>query len=126
MSDRYRRCPILRCPHRGIRLRSAYQGAIRHVNCASLLKYGPQADVDRSPYIKGLPITTTVLHENERGDHSEEVIRPTYEDPYTLEYKAWYEVLQGNEQAKTSALDGKSPWSLQDDDGVLTSQLRTT
>lgn len=61
-----------------------------------------------SPYIKGLPITTTILSSNERGDHSEEIIRPTYEDPYTLEYKQWYEVLQGKKEAKTTPADGMS------------------
>lgn len=60
-----------------------------------------------SPYIKGLPITTTILSTNERGDHSEEIVRPTYEDAYTLEYQAWHEVLRGVSPAKTTASDGE-------------------
>jgi hypothetical protein len=50
----------------------------------------------------------TVLSSTEEGDHSEQVIRPTYEDPYTLEYKAWYNTLQTNQIPKTSASDGES------------------
>ena len=63
------------------------------------------------PYIKGLPITTTILGNNDRGDHSEEIIRPTYEDAYTLEYKEWFEVVQGIKKAKTTAADGRSSYS---------------
>lgn len=48
----------------------------------------------------------TVLGSTKEGDHLEQVLRPTYEDPYTLEYKAWYETLQGNQPVKTSASDG--------------------
>lgn len=47
------------------------------------------------PYIKALPITTTILSRKPNGDHSEEVLRPTYEDAYTLEYRALYDALAG-------------------------------
>jgi hypothetical protein len=53
-------------------------------------------------------VTITVQSTTPDGDHSEQTLRPTYEDPYTLEYKAWYETLQGNQAAKTSASDGTS------------------
>jgi hypothetical protein len=52
-------------------------------------------------------VIATMLSTNNLGDHCEEKIRPTYEDPYTLEYKAWHAVLSGGQAAKTSAADGK-------------------
>lgn len=61
------------------------------------------------PYVKGLPVTMTVLSSTEAGDHSEQIVRPTYQDAYTLEYKAWYDTLQTNQAPKTSASDGESP-----------------
>jgi len=61
------------------------------------------------PYVKGLPVTMTVLSSTEEGDHSEQIVRPTYQDAYTLEYKAWYDTLQNNQVPKTSASDGESP-----------------
>lgn len=35
-------------------------------------------------------------------------MRPTYEDPYTLEYKALYSNLRGETPIKTTAADGMS------------------
>jgi hypothetical protein len=55
-----------------------------------------------------LPITTTIQSTKANGDYSEEVIRPTYEDAYTLEYKAWYRNLTEGEPIKTTAEDGMS------------------
>jgi hypothetical protein len=52
-------------------------------------------------------VTATILSTKEQGDHSVEVIRPTFEDPYTLEFKAWYAALNSGESIKTSAKDGQ-------------------
>lgn len=54
-----------------------------------------------------MPITTTILRSLENGDHSEEVIRPTFEDAFTLEYKALYASLTQGAEVKTSVVDGK-------------------
>lgn len=60
------------------------------------------------PYVKGLPITATILSSKPNGDHSEEVIRPTYEDAYTLEYKAMYAAITEGAPVKTTAADGEA------------------
>ncbi|GFZ46472.1 hypothetical protein JCM24511_04719 [Saitozyma sp. JCM 24511] len=60
-----------------------------------------------TPYVKGLPITATILSSKPNGDHSEEVIRPTYEDAYTLEYKAMYAAITEGTPVKTTAADAK-------------------
>lgn len=59
------------------------------------------------PYVKGLPITATILSSKPNGDHSEEAIRPTYEDAYTLEYKAMYAAITEGAPVKTTAADGE-------------------
>jgi hypothetical protein len=60
-----------------------------------------------SPYIKGLPITATVVERKANGDHSEELIRPTYEDAYTLEYKALYNAIVNGTEVRNGPLDAK-------------------
>nr|XP_019049572.1 hypothetical protein I302_03361 [Kwoniella bestiolae CBS 10118]OCF28502.1 hypothetical protein I302_03361 [Kwoniella bestiolae CBS 10118] len=60
-----------------------------------------------SPYIKGLPITAKVVGKRDNGDHYEELIRPSYEDAYTLEYKALHDAIVKGEKVKTDALDAK-------------------
>lgn len=59
------------------------------------------------PYIKGLPVSLTVLSRQPNGDHSEEYIRPTYEDPYTLEYKALYDAIVNGTEIKNGPMDAK-------------------
>jgi hypothetical protein len=59
------------------------------------------------PYIKGLPITTTVVSRKPNGDHWEELIRPTYEDAYTLEYKALYDAIVYGGPVKNAPMDAK-------------------
>lgn len=57
------------------------------------------------PYIKGLPITATTLSRHPNGDFSEETIRPTYEDYYTLMFKELHRCLSGDAEIKTTVLD---------------------
>ncbi|OXG73217.1 hypothetical protein C348_06179 [Cryptococcus neoformans Gb118] len=58
-----------------------------------------------TPYIKGLPITATVLKTLSNGDFSEESIRPTYVDAYTLEYEDLYGCIVHGNKVKTSPTD---------------------
>ncbi|WWC99989.1 hypothetical protein V866_006898 [Kwoniella sp. B9012] len=60
-----------------------------------------------SPYIKGLPVTAKVVGKRENGDHYEEFIRPSYEDPYTLEYKALHDAIVKGTPVKNDAVDAK-------------------
>nr|XP_018267467.1 uncharacterized protein I303_01454 [Kwoniella dejecticola CBS 10117]OBR89625.1 hypothetical protein I303_01454 [Kwoniella dejecticola CBS 10117] len=60
-----------------------------------------------SPYIKGLPITAKVVGKRENGDHYEELIRPSYEDAYTLEYKALHDAIVKGTPVKNDAVDAK-------------------
>jgi len=57
-----------------------------------------------TPYVKGLPVTMTV-RENVNGGYQEKFIRPTYEDPYTLEYKELYALVAEGKPVKTTAQD---------------------
>ena len=59
------------------------------------------------PYVKGLPIVATVKSSNSRGEHVVQTIRPTYEDAYTLEYKALYDNIINGSKVKTDPMDGK-------------------
>ncbi|KAM0748204.1 NAD(P)-binding protein [Meredithblackwellia eburnea MCA 4105] len=58
-----------------------------------------------SPYVKGLPITTTVLETDEKGQYVEKVIRPTYEDAFTVELKELYRCITEKAMPKTSPTD---------------------
>ena len=66
-----------------------------------------------TPYVKGLPITLTIRErvEGRPGSGSngfqERVIRRTYEDPYTLEFDAFYQCVVENETPKTSVADAR-------------------
>jgi hypothetical protein len=61
-----------------------------------------------TPYVKGLPVTMHVA-ENDNGVYKESKILKSYEDPYTLELKVFYEMVVNGIAAKTTAAD-----SLQD------------
>lgn len=62
-----------------------------------------------TPYVKGLPITITVREKVEGGDsYQERIIRPTYEDPYTIEFKEWYECMMQGRRPKTSTEDARN------------------
>lgn len=58
-----------------------------------------------TPYVKGLPITTTINRTKRNGDHVEEHIRPTYEDAFTLEYKQLYAAIVHGKPHKTTPAD---------------------
>ena len=57
-----------------------------------------------TPYIKGLPVTMHVT-ENADGVLKETTIRKSFEDPYTLEMKAFWEMAAEGKQAKTTVQD---------------------
>ena len=60
-----------------------------------------------SPFIKGLPITITIQSNLPNGDFSEEIIRPTYVDPYTLEFQELYKAIVDGKEYNTTPLDAK-------------------
>ncbi|OWZ30204.1 hypothetical protein C356_05929 [Cryptococcus neoformans c45] len=68
-----------------------------------------------SPYIKGLPITATILSRHPNGDFSQETIRPTYEDYYTLQFKEMYRCLVDGAAIKTTVLDSREDIALTGD-----------
>ncbi|KAF2767805.1 NAD(P)-binding protein [Teratosphaeria nubilosa] len=57
-----------------------------------------------TPYVKGLPVTMTV-RENVDGAYVERLVRKTYEDPYTLEYKELYALVTEGKPVKTTVQD---------------------
>ncbi|TYJ54255.1 hypothetical protein B9479_005100 [Cryptococcus floricola] len=61
-----------------------------------------------TPYVKGLPIKLTIQKQLPNGDFSEQIIRPTYEDPYTLELDLIYEAVVHGVDYKTTPLDAKN------------------
>ncbi|WWD22402.1 hypothetical protein CI109_106893 [Kwoniella shandongensis] len=61
-----------------------------------------------TPYVKGLPIKLTIQKQLPSGDFSEQVIRPTYVDPYTLELPLIYDAIVNGTEYKTTPLDAKN------------------
>lgn len=59
------------------------------------------------PYVKGLPIKLTIQSQLPSGDYSEQVIRPTYTDPYVLELDEFYQAVVHGKAYKTTPLDAK-------------------
>lgn len=59
-----------------------------------------------TPYVKGLPIKL-VIGETVDGAYVERVVRPTYEDAYTIEYNAFYDAIRHGKPSKTNAEDAK-------------------
>jgi hypothetical protein len=59
------------------------------------------------PYIKGLPITITTQSRLSSGEYSSQTIRPTYEDPYTLEFRELYACIVEGKEARTSVVDAR-------------------
>jgi predicted dehydrogenase len=64
-----------------------------------------------TPYVKGLPITT-IVREQVRGPNGEVSLkesktRVTFEDPYTIEFKKWYECITGGRSIKTNLTDAR-------------------
>ena len=64
-----------------------------------------------TPFIKGLPITTTIREriEGPNGESSfrESCTRITYEDPYTIECKLWHDCIVNGAEIKTSIADAR-------------------
>ncbi|KZT34606.1 NAD(P)-binding protein [Sistotremastrum suecicum HHB10207 ss-3] len=59
-----------------------------------------------TPFIKGLPTTLTIQKtDSKTGVYSEQVIIPTYEDNYTLEYKRLHAAIVDGEKVKTTVED---------------------
>ncbi|CEI61632.1 hypothetical protein FVEN_g9285 [Fusarium venenatum] len=74
---------------------------------AHLEVYGPDKTVRLqydTPYVKGLPVTMHVA-ENIGGVYKESITRRSYEDPYTLEMKALWEMVVEGKTAKTTVQD---------------------
>ena len=59
------------------------------------------------PYIKGLPITITTQSRLPSGEYSSQTIRPTYEDPYTLEFRELYACIVEGKEVRTSVVDAR-------------------
>ncbi|CAE7096754.1 unnamed protein product [Rhizoctonia solani] len=60
-----------------------------------------------TPYVKGLPITLTVLESNSDGHYQERIVRPTYQDAYTCEYESLYDSIVNGSPVKTTPEDAK-------------------
>ncbi|KAJ2927603.1 hypothetical protein H1R20_g9485, partial [Candolleomyces eurysporus] len=58
-----------------------------------------------TPYVKGLPITLTIAENDASGAYVERVIRPTYEDCYTLQYQALHDAIFGKGPVKCTPED---------------------
>jgi len=58
--------------------------------------------------VKGLPIKITIQSQLLNGDHSQQIIRPTYEDPYTLEMRELHVAITEGKEFKTTAVDAKN------------------
>lgn len=58
-----------------------------------------------TPYVKGLPVTMTVSEKADDGGYRETMIRRTYEDPYTIEFKKFYAFVLNGAMVKTTAED---------------------
>ncbi|GAA5872828.1 hypothetical protein JCM3774_006342 [Rhodotorula dairenensis] len=63
-----------------------------------LLKYD-------TPYVKGLPVTLQIKERDENGHYTERLIRPTYEDPYTLQWQNLYAAITEGKPVKTTPQD---------------------
>lgn len=57
-----------------------------------------------TPYVKGLPVTLHIT-ENDNGALRQTSVRKTYEDPYTLELRRFWELVVEGRAVKTTALD---------------------
>ncbi|KAH7320475.1 NAD-P-binding protein [Rhizoctonia solani] len=60
-----------------------------------------------TPFVKGLPITLTILENNSDGHYQERIVRPTYQDAYTCEYEALYDSIVHGSPVKTTPEDAK-------------------
>lgn len=61
-----------------------------------------------TPYIKGLPTTMTIREKVGGSDaYQERIVRPTYEDSYTVEFREWHECITRGKKLKTSIADAR-------------------
>ncbi|KAM0747024.1 NAD(P)-binding protein [Meredithblackwellia eburnea MCA 4105] len=58
-----------------------------------------------SPYIKGLPVTATVMEADEEGRYTEQTFRPTYMDPFTEELNVVHRCVTEKLPTKTDPED---------------------
>lgn len=59
-----------------------------------------------TPYVKGLPITVEIREADaETGHYTERVVRPTYKDPYTIQFEELYACLREGKPVKTDPVD---------------------
>jgi len=56
--------------------------------------------------VKGLPVTITI-QSNQDGGLSTQTLRPTFEDPYTLEFRELYECITSGKEVRTSVGDAR-------------------
>ncbi|WVR03480.1 hypothetical protein IAU60_000471 [Kwoniella sp. DSM 27419] len=61
-----------------------------------------------TPYVKGLPIKLVIQKQLPSGDYSEQVIRPTFVDPYTLELPLLYDSIVHGKEYKTTPADARN------------------
>ncbi|KAK8845456.1 hypothetical protein IAR55_006169 [Kwoniella newhampshirensis] len=61
-----------------------------------------------TPYVKGLPIKLIIQRQLPSGDYSEQIIRPTYVDPYTIELPLIYDAIVNATEYKTTPSDAKN------------------
>jgi predicted dehydrogenase len=65
-----------------------------------------------TPYVKGLPTTMTVreLAQGPSGEpcYQERMVRTTYEDSYTIEFKEWHNIITNGGTPKTTIQDAKA------------------
>lgn len=64
-----------------------------------------------TPYIKGLPVTLHII-ENDGGVYKKTKVRKSYEDPYTLEMKAFWEMVANGVAPKTTVADAKEDFEV--------------
>lgn len=60
-----------------------------------------------TPFIKGLPTIMVVKESGADGEYKETTTRRTYEDPFTLEWKAVWEWIVGGREPKTGPEDAR-------------------
>lgn len=60
-----------------------------------------------TPFIKGLPTTMVVKESGPDGEYRETTTRKTYEDPFTLEWKAVHEWIVEGKTPKTGPEDAR-------------------
>jgi predicted dehydrogenase len=85
----------------GVDGQGRFDGSIEVMNRSQTVK------IDyNTPYIRHLPATVTISRTLGES-FSTEVLRPTYEDPYTRELRYFHQMVTENLEPKTSAEDAR-------------------